>query len=276
MTFRLARRVALAAFGWALLANAAQAQADYPNRPITLMVGLAAGGITDVTARLYAEAVAKVTGQRVIVENKTGAGGGVAAAYVQNATPDGYTLLIFSGSLQFALVALLVGGAGPAVLLFTTFVLNLRHVVFGAVLRPRIEGPLWRRAFLGFFMIDESFGLALAAGRRAALVLAVSGAAFYVAWQIGTVLGVVGARAVALEEVARAIFPVLFIGLAALTARGKEGLLRAVVAAALVVLAALFVPALYDYAPIFAAILVAIPARPGRAPRAPATVEGAL
>ena len=44
------------------------------------MVGLAAGGITDVTARLYAEAVSKTIGQRVTVENKTGAGGGVAAA----------------------------------------------------------------------------------------------------------------------------------------------------------------------------------------------------
>src|SRR5262249_38452211 len=62
------------------------------------MVGLAAGGITDVTARLYAEAVSKITGQRVTVENRTGAGGGVAAAAVQNSAPDGHTLLVFSGS----------------------------------------------------------------------------------------------------------------------------------------------------------------------------------
>jgi tripartite-type tricarboxylate transporter receptor subunit TctC len=71
---------------------------DYPNKPITIIVGLAAGGITDVTARLYAEAVSKITGQRVTVENRTGAGGGVAAAAVQNAPPDGHTLLVFSGS----------------------------------------------------------------------------------------------------------------------------------------------------------------------------------
>src|SRR5262249_42930975 len=63
-----------------------------------LMVGLAAGGITDVTARLYAEAVSKSIGQRIIVENRTGAGGAIAAATVQNAAPDGYTLLVFSGS----------------------------------------------------------------------------------------------------------------------------------------------------------------------------------
>lgn len=81
----------------AVSASAVPAQ-EYPNKPITIIVGLAAGGITDVTARLYAEAVGKITGQRVTVENRTGAGGGVAAAAVQNAQPDGYTLLVFSGS----------------------------------------------------------------------------------------------------------------------------------------------------------------------------------
>jgi tripartite-type tricarboxylate transporter receptor subunit TctC len=91
------RRSVVAGIGLALLASVTQAQ-DFPNRPITVMVGLAAGGITDVTARLYAEAVSKSIGQRVTVENRTGAGGGVAAAAVQNAPPDGYTLLVFSGS----------------------------------------------------------------------------------------------------------------------------------------------------------------------------------
>ena len=97
MTLTFTRCLALAALGLSLLALPAPAQ-DFPSRPITLMVGLAAGGITDVTARLYAEAVSKASGQRVTVENKTGAGGGVAAAHVQNAAPDGYTLLVFSGS----------------------------------------------------------------------------------------------------------------------------------------------------------------------------------
>jgi tripartite-type tricarboxylate transporter receptor subunit TctC len=90
-------RALLAGAVLAAAATGAQAQ-DYPNKPITIIVGLAAGGITDVTARLYAEAVSKITGQRVTVENRTGAGGGVAAAAVQNSQPDGYTLLVFSGS----------------------------------------------------------------------------------------------------------------------------------------------------------------------------------
>jgi tripartite-type tricarboxylate transporter receptor subunit TctC len=74
-----------------------QAQ-DFPARPITIMVGLAPGGITDVTARFYAEAVSASIGHRIIIENRQGAGGAVAAAAVQNAAPDGYTLLVFSGS----------------------------------------------------------------------------------------------------------------------------------------------------------------------------------
>ena len=97
MLHQLSVRSLLAGAMLAVATTAASAQ-DYPNRPITVMVGLAAGGITDVTARLYAEAVAKITGQRVTVENRTGAGGGVAAAAVQNAPPDGHTLLVFSGS----------------------------------------------------------------------------------------------------------------------------------------------------------------------------------
>jgi len=90
-------RLILAGVVLTLAPAAAKAQ-DYPSKPITIIVGLAAGGITDVTARLYADAVAKITGQRVTVENRTGAGGVVAAAAVQNSTPDGHTLLVFSGS----------------------------------------------------------------------------------------------------------------------------------------------------------------------------------
>src|SRR5262245_8664831 len=91
------RRCALGAVVCSLLPASAAAQ-DFPTRPITLMVGLAAGGITDVTARFYAEAVSRLTGERAIVENRAGAGGSLAAAQVQSAAPDGYTLLVFSGS----------------------------------------------------------------------------------------------------------------------------------------------------------------------------------
>jgi tripartite-type tricarboxylate transporter receptor subunit TctC len=106
------RRLVLGALACSLFASSASAQ-EFPSRPITLMVGLAAGGITDVTARLYAQAVSELTGQRVIVENRAGAGGGVAAAAVQNAAPDGYTLLVFSGSQHATVPAASNAGYEP-------------------------------------------------------------------------------------------------------------------------------------------------------------------
>lgn len=87
------------------LVGGAQAD-DFPTRPITIVVGLAPGGITDVTARLFADAVSRKIGQRVLVENRQGAGGALAAAAVQKAAPDGYTLLIFSGSQHATVPAL--------------------------------------------------------------------------------------------------------------------------------------------------------------------------
>ena len=83
---------------------------DFPSKPITIMVGLAPGGITDVTARLYAEVVSRNIGQRITIENRPAAAGALAAAAVQNAPPDGYMLLVFSGS-QHATVAAM--GSAP-------------------------------------------------------------------------------------------------------------------------------------------------------------------
>lgn len=79
---------------------------DYPSRPVKIIVGIAPGGITDVTTRIYADTVAKETGQNFVVENRPGGGGGIAANVVQNSPPDGYTLLSYLGSQQAALPAL--------------------------------------------------------------------------------------------------------------------------------------------------------------------------
>ena len=85
-----------------------QAQ-DFPNRQITILVGVAPGGVTDVTTRTYADVVSRSIGQRIVIENCPVAGGAVAAAAVQNAAPDGYTLLTVVGS-QFASIPAM----GPA------------------------------------------------------------------------------------------------------------------------------------------------------------------
>lgn len=95
--------ICVAALG--LSSSAVQAQ-DFPSKPITIVVGLAPGGITDVTARIYADALSRGIGQRVVVENRQGAGGAVGAAAVQNAPPDGHMVLIFSGSQHMAVPAM--------------------------------------------------------------------------------------------------------------------------------------------------------------------------
>lgn len=66
----------------------------YPDKPITLVVGFAPGGGTDVVARVIAERLTDYLGQTVIVENRAGATGTIAAAYVAKSKPDGYTLLV--------------------------------------------------------------------------------------------------------------------------------------------------------------------------------------
>jgi len=72
-------------------ARGAQAQ-DYPNRPIRLVVAFTAGGTTDFVARLLSERLRSLIGQPVIVDNRLGASGAIAAEHVAKSEPDGYTL----------------------------------------------------------------------------------------------------------------------------------------------------------------------------------------
>jgi tripartite-type tricarboxylate transporter receptor subunit TctC len=83
-------------------AAAAHAQANWPSRPITLVVPFAAGGPTDVVARTLGASMTKTLGQTVVVENKLGAGGTVAAAYAAKAAPDGYTFFIHHNGMATA------------------------------------------------------------------------------------------------------------------------------------------------------------------------------
>jgi tripartite-type tricarboxylate transporter receptor subunit TctC len=78
----------------AVCASASQAQQDYPNRPITLVVPYAVGGGNDVMARIVADKMSKTLGQQVVVENRAGAGGSTATRQVAKSAPDGYTLVI--------------------------------------------------------------------------------------------------------------------------------------------------------------------------------------
>jgi tripartite-type tricarboxylate transporter receptor subunit TctC len=80
----------------ALLAaiSLAAAQQPWPSRPITMVVPFAAGGPTDVLARVLGQHMGQTLGQQIVVENVTGAGGSIGAARVARAAPDGYTLVL--------------------------------------------------------------------------------------------------------------------------------------------------------------------------------------
>ncbi|WP_304723565.1 tripartite tricarboxylate transporter substrate binding protein [Polynucleobacter sp.] len=76
-----------------------QAQA-WPDKPIKLIIPFAAGGTTDILGRILAQQMGTILGQNVIVENKGGAGGNIGAEVVANSPPNGYTLLLASGSMM--------------------------------------------------------------------------------------------------------------------------------------------------------------------------------
>jgi tripartite-type tricarboxylate transporter receptor subunit TctC len=84
----------------ALLGAQAGAQDAYPSKPITLIVPFPPGGVADIVARPAADALGRVLGTPVVIENKAGAGGGIGMAYVAKAKPDGYTLLLALSSIS--------------------------------------------------------------------------------------------------------------------------------------------------------------------------------
>lgn len=82
-----------AALGLTMLAGPAAKAADWPTKPVTIVVAYPAGGGTDTTIRAMMDILSEKLGQPILVQNVAGAGGGVAAAQVAKADPDGYTLL---------------------------------------------------------------------------------------------------------------------------------------------------------------------------------------
>lgn len=76
-----------------------RAAGGFPEKPIRVLVGFSAGGVTDIVVRALAESASSVFGQPIIVENKLGAGGVMPAYQLQNATPDGYTVGLIAHSV---------------------------------------------------------------------------------------------------------------------------------------------------------------------------------
>lgn len=97
----MTRTLALAVAGVAAVLCAAPATraADFPVKPITLIIGFAPGGPSDVMARILTRKMEEILKQPLVIENRPGAGGGIAGTAVARATPDGYTIMLGTGSL---------------------------------------------------------------------------------------------------------------------------------------------------------------------------------
>jgi tripartite-type tricarboxylate transporter receptor subunit TctC len=89
-------------FALGLVVLSSNAFAQYPNRPVRIVVGFAAGGAPDLSARILAQKLTILLGQPVFVENRAGSGGNIAADQVASALPDGHTLLLGADS-QFVI-----------------------------------------------------------------------------------------------------------------------------------------------------------------------------
>ena len=96
--FSALRRNACALALIAMLAGAPARAAEWPTRAVTVVVPFAPGGFTDTLARIASKHLSEKFGQPFVVENRPGAGGAIAAAYVASAAPDGYTVLFGSAS----------------------------------------------------------------------------------------------------------------------------------------------------------------------------------
>ncbi|HYH42908.1 MAG TPA: tripartite tricarboxylate transporter substrate-binding protein, partial [Burkholderiales bacterium] len=116
----------------AIFAGVALAQTAYPNRPIRVLTPFAPGGGSDILARLIGPQITEVFGQSVIVDNRPGGGGTLGAGLAARAEPDGYTLILVSGTYgaNGALHKLpydTVNGIQPIILIGTTGLVLMVH-----------------------------------------------------------------------------------------------------------------------------------------------------
>ncbi|MEP6838233.1 MAG: tripartite tricarboxylate transporter substrate-binding protein [Bradyrhizobium sp.] len=116
----------------------ASAQSAYPNRPIRIVVPFGPGGFADITVRLLADKLAQRANAQVVIENRPGAGGVVAATAVTSSAPDGYTLFVFSSGIALSKSLLKSMPFDPA----TAFAPISTMAQFDLLLLVRADSPL--------------------------------------------------------------------------------------------------------------------------------------
>jgi 4-azaleucine resistance transporter AzlC len=144
------------------------------------------------------------------------------------------SVLVFAGSAQFSAVGLFGRGAGGVEIVLTTLLLNVRHVLYGLALGPRLQlrGP--RRLAAAYLLTDEAFGIVAARRERSfAFVLGVE-LSLFVSWNLATLLGAVAGSWVDPTEVgADVVFPLAFLALLVPLVRTRVDLAVAVCSGAL-------------------------------------------
>lgn len=128
---------AIASLGLLCASGSALAQAAWPTKSVRIVVGFAPGGTTDVMARVVAQGLTEALGQTVIVDNKPGASGNIAAAEVAKATPDGYTLFVAPTSVETANPSLFKSSILPSRDL--TPVMSIGRTQMYLIARPGLE-----------------------------------------------------------------------------------------------------------------------------------------
>lgn len=142
------------------------------------------------------------------------------------------SLLVFAGGSQFAAVGLIAAGAGPWTLVSTTFLINLRHLLYGVVVAATTELRGVRRAVAAHLLTDEAFGVHVAHGRGRPAFLIGAGLSLFVVWNAATLVGSLLARslpdpqAIGLDIV----FPLAFVALLVPLVRDRRTLAVAVIA----------------------------------------------
>lgn len=155
-----------------------------------------------------------------------------ALAFAISARSAGISLLdtflmsfaLFSGGAQVSAVGLVVAGAGPGVLLATTVLINLRHVLYGLTLKLERPIPAARLALTAFLLTDEAYGVAIALGRRSLPFLIGAEVMVFVGWNAATLVGALAAQAIPdpLSVGLDLIIPLMFVALITPQVRAKR------------------------------------------------------